>query len=367
MIRQFFGKLFPGTRRRRFTAWQIELTTRCPLLCKMCIRDTATQWHTGDMRIEDFMKLVPYLRDVETAVLEGWGEPLLYRGLPKVIRLVKEAQCQAGFVTSGWGLDDDRVMELIDAGVDFIGFSLSGATPGTHNGIRANSNLHTVLRSIQAFQEFKARKKLAVPKLHVVFLLLKDNLSELPLLVDRAKEIGIDEMVVINPIHISNPWQEGRRVFTCGEGEGHAVLKEAASKARNLKIRLRMASLAPQEVGVCAENPLRNLYISVDGNVSPCVYLYPPIPSPFERIYCGTVHSTSKVSFGNVFEEPFESIWNREPYTAFRNSFAERRKSFEEKYPALLVDSERPAKPGGDVVFPLPPEPCLTCHKMLGV
>jgi MoaA/NifB/PqqE/SkfB family radical SAM enzyme len=116
MMRRLFGRLFFGVKERRFTAWQIELTTRCPLRCKMCIRDAATQWHTRDMRIEDVMKLVPYLRDVEMAVLEGWGEPLIYRDLSRVVRLVKEAPCKAGFVTSGWGLDDDRVLELIDAG-----------------------------------------------------------------------------------------------------------------------------------------------------------------------------------------------------------------------------------------------------------
>jgi MoaA/NifB/PqqE/SkfB family radical SAM enzyme len=366
MIRRIFRRLFPGAKRRRFAAWQIELTTRCPLLCKMCLRDAVTQWHTGDMGIDDFMKLVPYLSDVETAVLEGWGEPLLYRNLSRVVRLVKEASCQAGFVTSGWGLDDDRILELIDAGVDFIGFSLSGASPETHNVIRANSNLHSVLRSIHTFQEFKARKKLAHPKLHIVFLILRDNLVELSLLVDSAKEIGIDEITVVNLIQVSNAWQEAQKVFTCGESEGHAVLKEAAAKARALKIRLRMAPLAPQEVGVCAENPLRNLYISVDGNVSPCVYLYPPTPSPFTRIYCGREHSAPKVSFGNIFEEPFESIWNREAYAAFRNSFTERQKSFEQKYPTLIMDSELIT---GSENIPLtsPPEPCRTCHKMLGL
>ena len=366
MIRRLLGKLFPGTKGRRFAAWQIELTTRCPLLCKMCPRDAATQWHTGDMQIDDFMKLVPYLRDVETAVLEGWGEPLLYRDLPKVIRLVKEAHCQTGFVTSGWGLDEDRILELIDAGVDFIGFSLAGATPGTHNVIRANSNLHSVLRSIQVFQEVKARRKLTCPKLYIVFLILRDNLAELPLVVDCAKESGIDEIAVVNLIHVANKWQETQRLFTCEEAEGYNVLKEAAVKARALKIRLRLASVAPREVGVCAENPLRNLYISVDGNVSPCVYLYPPIPSPFRRVFCGGDRSVSKVSFGNIFEEPFEGIWNGKPYAAFRRSFTERQKNFEDKYPALITDSE-PIAGSGAIPLTPPPEPCRTCHKMLGV
>ena len=42
----------------------------------------------------------------------------------------------------------------------------------------------------------------------------------------------------------------------------------------------------PTDVSLCDENPLKNLYISSDGEVSPCVYLYPPLPSPFKRIFC---------------------------------------------------------------------------------
>ena len=366
MIQRLFQRLFSRPRRRRFSAWQIELTTRCPLRCKMCIREADTQWHTGDMSITDFMKLVPYLRDVETAVLEGWGEPLLYRDLTKVVRLVKEAQCQAGFVTSGWGLDDDYASELIHAGVDFIGFSLSGATPETHNVIRANSNLYSVLRSMQTFQELKARKKLTKPKLHIVFLMLRENLAEVPLLLDHARDLGIGEIVLINLIQVATEWQEAQRLFTCSESEDVMVLREAAAKARALKIRLRMASLSPGEAGVCAENPLQNLYISVDGNISPCVYLYPPIPSPVRKLFCGREHSVAKVSFGNLFKEPLESIWNSEPYAAFRNCFTLRQKSFDEKYPTL-IGSQAPTFNPGEINLPPPPEPCRTCHKILGL
>jgi MoaA/NifB/PqqE/SkfB family radical SAM enzyme len=365
-MRGFFQRLFSGRKSRRFSAWQIELTTRCPLRCKMCIREGAAQWHTADMAIDDFAKLVPYLKDVETAVLEGWGEPLVYRDLTKVVRMVKEAQCRAGFVTSGWGLDGDRVAELIHAGLDFIGFSLSGTTPETHNVIRANSNLNSVLQAIQIFQELKARDKLTNPKLHIVFLMIKDNLEEVPLVVDLAKGVGIDHIVLVNLIQVTNAWQEQQRLFTCDGGDQPAPLREAAMKARALKIRLRMAFLSPAEVGVCAEDPLRNLYISVDGNISPCVYLYPPVPSLLKTWYCGNEQPASRLSFGNIFEEPLESIWSREPYMAFRNSFAQRQKRFVEKYPPVIGD-QQPARKPGEIMLPLPPEPCRTCHKMLGV
>jgi hypothetical protein len=70
----------------------------------MCIRDSSKDWRDTDMSIDDFKKLTPYFRNVGNVVLEGWGEPLLYKDLIEAIRVVRGAGSHSGFVTSGWGL-----------------------------------------------------------------------------------------------------------------------------------------------------------------------------------------------------------------------------------------------------------------------
>jgi len=88
MIEKIFTKFLRKIKKKPFSAWQIELTTRCPLQCKMCIRRESADWQYQDMALEDFEKLLPYLRDVETIVLEGWGESLLHKDLSQCIKLV---------------------------------------------------------------------------------------------------------------------------------------------------------------------------------------------------------------------------------------------------------------------------------------
>jgi MoaA/NifB/PqqE/SkfB family radical SAM enzyme len=150
----------------------------------MCIRDSATKWHAGDMNIADFKKLAPHFKNVEAIILEGWGEPLIYPELIRAVKIVKEYGSRAGFVTSGWGLNRDSIRDLIHAGLDFIGFSLAGATYETHNRIRINSDLQTVLNTLKDFHQIKKEEKLERPRLHIVFLMLRDNLIEIPLLPD---------------------------------------------------------------------------------------------------------------------------------------------------------------------------------------
>ena len=94
------------------------------------------------MSFNNFEKLIPYFHDVGTIILQGWGEPLLHNDLCAMIRAAKGGtessrgshrhakapSPSVGFVTSGKGLDDHYSAELIDAGIDFIGFSFAGST-----------------------------------------------------------------------------------------------------------------------------------------------------------------------------------------------------------------------------------------------
>ena len=367
MIEKIFARFLRRRKRRPFSAWQIELTTRCPLQCKMCIRTESAKWQSQDMGFEDFKKILPYLKDVETIVLEGWGESLLYKDLPQCIRLVKREGSQVGFVTSGMGLTRNRVSELIEAGLDFVGFSISGTTPETHDAIRVNSHLPEILNVILLFHEEKKRQGLLRPKMHLVFLMLKDNINEVPLIPSLAKEIGIEEVVLTNICHTIDVWQERARVFDWEKGKNpyEEIVKQAEANARKLNIRLKRPSLSAIDVPVCEENPLGNLYISVDGEVSPCVYLYPPLSSPFKRIFCGKEYWIEKVSFGNIFRDPFPAIWNRGDYEQFRNRFIEREKGLRDLYFSLLDSLKMKTSEG--YVLPEPPEPCKTCHKILGV
>lgn len=315
------------------------------------------------MDIDDFKKIVPYMKDVESVVLEGWGESLLHKDLIECIHLAKKEGTQVGFVTSGMGLTDEYTTKLIRAGVDFIGFSLSGATPETHNSIRVNSDFDTLINSIKLFKKLSDKyAPPSKPKMHIVYLMLKENIGELPVLIDLAKEIGIEEIVLLNIIQISNPWQDDKKVFTCDDEKTHKeLIKKVLNKAGQSNIKLAMPNLSPGEVSVCSENPLKNLYISVEGEVSPCVYLYPPVASPFKRVFCGQEHNIDKVSFGNIFCEPFESIWNRKEYVDFRDCFIQRQQKFKEVYQSFL-EMKKPEK--SDI--PHPPRPCRTCYKMFG-
>jgi MoaA/NifB/PqqE/SkfB family radical SAM enzyme len=203
--------------------------------------------------------------------------------------------------------------------------------------------------------------------MHIVFLMVKENISQLPSVPSFARQIGIEEVVLTNICHCINVWQEKNRVFVWerSDNEYEKIVKQTEADAHNLGLRLKRPSLSAINVPVCEENPLGNLYISANGEVSPCVYLYPPLPSPFKRIFCGREHWIEKVSFGNIFTDPFPTIWNGGNYEQFRSRFMEREKGVRDLYFSLW-DSPK-LKNSQAETLPDPPGSCRTCHKIIGI
>ena len=246
----------------------------------MCIRSERDDWQYHDMPLEDFKKLLPYLKEVETVILEGWGESLLHPNLLECVQLVKREGPEVGFVTSGKGLTQERASDLILAGLDFVGFSIAGTTEETHDAIRVNSHLSEILDAIRFIKEETIRMDVLIQECTSFFSWSKTISSEVPSSLRLQKRLGIEEVVLINICHTINTWQEQQRVFTWDSGENpyEKLLKQAEANARKLHVKLWRPSISATDVPVCDENPLKNLYISSDGEVSPCVYLYPPLP-----------------------------------------------------------------------------------------
>ena len=364
MVRNIFRDLFRRKKRRAFHAWQVELTTRCGLECAMCIRSGRNDVIAADMALDDFKSLVPYFNDVEAVVLSGWGEPLLYPALIESIRLVKSADSRAGFVTSGQGLDETYARGLIDAGIDFIGFSLSGTTAETHNRIRVGSDFGEVVEQISLLGRIKDERGRELPGVHLVYLMMKDNIDELPDFVGLARKLGIGEIVLLNQVVAVNARQEEERVYDSPEaGHFEEILKETAIRAAESRIRLFRPSLYPAEAAVCGEDPLRNLYISVIGDVSPCVYLNLPLSDrgPDPEGYRTPIRC---VTFGNIFKQPFPDIWNGEEYRCFRERFEGRKRTLDEIHARL--GGMGASFPSADDPLSLPPEPCRGCCRIMG-
>src|SRR2546421_8619723 len=79
----------------------LEVTNRCNLLCTTCPRTYEELEPPADMSWDLFVKIVDQVPDLSRAVLHGVGEPMLVKGLPKMVRYLKDRDVHVLFNTNG--------------------------------------------------------------------------------------------------------------------------------------------------------------------------------------------------------------------------------------------------------------------------
>ena len=269
---------------RQFEAFQIEVTSRCNLKCVMCpVTVLAAHWPARDMAWETFERAAAHFARAKWIHLQGWGEPLLHRRLFEMIARAKQAGCRVGFTTNGTRLTRATGARLLDAGLDLLAVSIAGASAATHEAIRVGSDFAKLAQNLRQFLRLRQERGNAGPKVEIFYLMTRTNLAELPRAVELAAELGADELVATNLDYVMTPGLDALRAY--GDGPPAralgAALDEARAAARRTGIAFRPYPLAFREMAVCDLNPLKILYISADGGVSPC-WMNPP----FIDIHC---------------------------------------------------------------------------------
>ncbi|MHB8127906.1 MAG: radical SAM protein, partial [Mobilitalea sp.] len=113
----------------------IQLTDRCPLSCSQCYCPTN---NAKDLSIQVLEERVEQAAAVGIrAIALSGGEPLVYPELLKAMRIIKKHRMYIYLSTSGYGLTDEFLQEMIDAGLDELFISINGSSEEIHNCSRS--------------------------------------------------------------------------------------------------------------------------------------------------------------------------------------------------------------------------------------
>ncbi|MBW1759028.1 MAG: radical SAM protein [Deltaproteobacteria bacterium] len=364
-------------KKRAFWAFQIEPTSRCQLRCVVCPRACfLKEWESRDMPISSYMKISRYFQKARYVHLQGWGEPLLHPNLFEMVKIAKSAGCKVSITTNGQMLNSENSKRLVAEGIDIVTISVAGASQGTHGFIRTGSDLKTIFENVKWLSNYKKKIKTEMPRIHFSYIMTKTNLGELPEFLRIAKGIGVQEVVATNLDYTPTLFQDDLKIFSGKEtNRFQKHIKKIEKTAARLRLPLRIYPLVMQEEIVCELDPLRILFISSNGTVSPCVYLNLPIDGMIPRIFCGTKIKVPQLSFGNINSQDLIEIWDNREYREFRKNYVRRAELLAKAYKNIDFDlfgtmdrmkkAEREVEKGLKVL-PLPSS-CRTCYKAYGI
>ncbi len=306
----------------------VEVTNRCNSRCQTCIRTFRRSESVRDLSLAEFQAIVEQFPILDRVVLHGIGEPLLNRELAAMIRHVREWRPSARvlFNSNAILLDGDWQEALIDAGLDEYRISLDAATAGTYATIRGIDAFDTVIANVRRFAD--RVQDAERPRLSFWLTAMRENLDELPALVDLAARLAIPEVYVQRLVLFDHGLaQTEQSLYGQLRTREEAALSEAARRAALHGVRFRASGwVSPQEslrgrsdgdgrAGLAGDEPWMacyrmwtTTYITANGNVLPCCI------SAFSTTdYAGLV-------LGNVFQTPFALIWNGESYVRRRRA-----------------------------------------------
>jgi pyrroloquinoline quinone biosynthesis protein E len=156
------------------------------------LRTAHTTANNGELTTEEWKRVIR-----EAAVLGvlqigfSGGEPLARRDLVELIRAAREANLYTNLITSGIGLDGDRVRGLRDAGLDSIQLSFQSDESSLADqiaGARAHERKLDVAAKI---------REVRIP-LSLNFVIHRRNIDRLPQMIDLTEELGAERVELAN-------------------------------------------------------------------------------------------------------------------------------------------------------------------------
>jgi len=262
---------------------------------------TLQEYENKDMSFRDFESILTQVPALNMLIPQGIGEPLLCEHIFPMIRLSKNLGIAVSFNTNGTLLTDDRGRALIESGLDILSVSIDGATEETYQNVRGGGSLANVVENTKRLVELKRELKSRSPRLGIRTVILKENFSEIPQILELATSIGITEVAIQDLVGYGGVLESS--LIDAKEYSALLRYQDAAMK-RGTRVTLENFSRFQERKRRCV-SPWVSPSITREGFVTPCCVITDP----------------SIINFGNVFKEPFAKIWNSDEFISFRTDF----------------------------------------------
>lgn len=171
----------------------VQITNRCNMRCGFCTFPERAVAPKDELTVEDWRRVAKTLGQAGSIVvsLEG-GEPLLREDAPRIVDAFAE-QHHPWLYTNGWFVTDALARDLWRAGALEIGVSVDYATPAKHDASRRLEGAYE--RAVAALKSLSNTAPRGGRQVHVLSILLHDNLDELEPLLELSGSLGVRHML----------------------------------------------------------------------------------------------------------------------------------------------------------------------------
>jgi pyrroloquinoline quinone biosynthesis protein E len=171
----------------------LEMTHRCPLQCGYCSNPIEMERAGNELTTQEWKKVLTELAEIGVLQVHfSGGEPTVRKDLAELIRHATVAGLYTNLITSAVLFTRNKLAELADAGLAHIQISFQANDATLANRIGGFKNGHA-----KKLEAAKWARELGLP-LTVNAVMHRQNLHELPQMIDLAVALDADRMEVAN-------------------------------------------------------------------------------------------------------------------------------------------------------------------------
>ena len=170
-----------------------ELTHRCPLQCPYCSNPVALEPSSKELTTAEWLRVIDELAEIGVLQIHfSGGEPAARKDLVELVAAAHNAGLYTNLITSAVMLDRKRLQALADAGLNHVQISFQGAESGIADRVGGFKNGH-----VKKLEVAKWVREVDLP-LTVNAVMHRQNLDQLPAMIDMAVELGAHRIEVAN-------------------------------------------------------------------------------------------------------------------------------------------------------------------------
>ena len=251
----------------RFIHCNLQVTYRCNFQCEICDFWKTTHDPVEELSLDDVRVIGRKLNRLGTLIVSlAGGEPLIREDLYDVIRILNEENHFPILITNGWFVDGTVAKDILRAGLQEISVSVDYADPRRHDAQRGKDGSWD--RAIRALDLLNRSRPDSRNRIHMITVLMDDNLADVEPLIKLSKELGVTYMVNLYS------WNRGtkKRRLPTEQVAAHLLdLKRKYPEFVSLTSYLEQFDRAVAEGGI-GDCQTGRLLMNIDnrGNVSRC-------------------------------------------------------------------------------------------------
>ncbi len=173
----------------------LQVTYRCNFRCEICDFWKPEYQGRDELSLGDVRVVADQLARLGTFLVSlAGGEPLVRNDLDRIIGILAEDHFPI-LITNGWFVDEEMSRALFRWGLQEISVSIDYATPARHDAMRGRPGAFD--RGIKALELLRKNRPSAMNRVHMITVLMDDNIGEIEDLIRLARELRITYLVTL--------------------------------------------------------------------------------------------------------------------------------------------------------------------------